>query len=259
MGDAVVKAKVGEVRDFPGIVSAREAASRRGQAIKASGINPNAADSERSRREQDWTLASVFGAYLEHVVKRATKPAKPSSLRALEAGRKRLTPWLDWPIAELAPVEILAGFDAGIRGVAQKGGEPGETKQMGRSATEQAFRWASSAVRYAFKREAHVARAEGRARRHVFNPFHVLAMEGRFRNKAQLERNFAERGARNLLGVRDGSLGRFLDDYSCVAARQPHPFLGTGGRLIHNAMCAADCRLVRLDRWTARPNGQADQ
>lgn len=211
VGDAVIKAKVGEVRDFPSIASAREAASRMGQAIKASGVNPNAASREQSRREQDWTLASVFDAYTEHLVKRATKPAKPSSLRALEAGRKRLTPWLDRLIAELTPVEILAGFDAGIRWVAKKVGEPGETKEVGRSATEQAFRWASSAVRYAFKREAHDARAEGRAPKHTFNPFDVLALEGRFRNKAQLERDFAERGARNPLGVRDGSLGRFLE------------------------------------------------
>lgn len=93
VGDAVIRAKVGEVRDFPNIASAREAASRLDQAIKSSGRNPNAAGREQSRREQDWTLASVLDACTEHLIKRVTKPAKPSSLRALEAGRKRLTPW----------------------------------------------------------------------------------------------------------------------------------------------------------------------
>lgn len=61
------------------------------------------------------------------------------------------------------------------------------------------------------KRDAHQAGSQGQAPRLLANPFDILTLEDMFRSKADLERDYQARLSRNPLGLRDGTLGRFLE------------------------------------------------
>lgn len=207
VGDSVFKAKVGNVSDFATIELARKEAGKMANEMGEKRRNPNEIKREERKAKDEWTLGRVFAAYIEHLVTRSP-PAKPSTLRIIESCRRRLSDWEDTPVSEIDTKSILARFKEGIRKV--KNPKTREMVEVGRSVTEQTFRWASLAVNYALRRESFDARTHNRSPRHQVNPFEILVLEKKYRGKAQLERDYKQRGARNPLGVRDGTLERFL-------------------------------------------------
>lgn len=77
----VVKAKLGNVGDYPSIEKAREAAVELAARIKAAGgQNPNRLRREQADAARADTLGAAFAAYREHLVKRSKKRAKPATL-----------------------------------------------------------------------------------------------------------------------------------------------------------------------------------
>jgi integrase len=149
----------------------------------------------------------VFAAYIEHLATRSP-PAKAATFRVIETCRRRLSDWDNKPVSDIDAEEILTRFKDGIKKV--KSPKTREVVEKGRSITEQTFRWASLAVNYALRRELFDARTHNRAPRHQVNPFDILVLEKKYRGKAQLERDYKQRGARNPLALRDGTLQRFL-------------------------------------------------
>lgn len=205
-GAVVVKAKLGNVADFPSISAARLAAADMARTIHEGGRNPNAVKRETLAAAKADTLGGALHAYRDYLASRSKKRAKPSTLRVVDATIRHFEDWADKPIGELSSAAILKRWHAGIRSTA----EGTTATDRGRTATEQRFRWATAAVRHAMKREAHEALLGGREPRLPANPFDILAFEEVFRTKAELERDFKERGSRNPLGIREGTLGRFL-------------------------------------------------
>lgn len=216
----VVKAKLGNVGDYPSIERAREAAVELAARIKSGGgQNPNRLRREQADAARADTLGAAFAAYREHLVKRSKKRAKPATLKVLDSAIRHFADWADTPVASLTSAAIRVRFDAGI--TPHPSGLPAMDK--GRSSTEQRFRWATAAVRHALTMAAHEARLAGRDDRPGVNPFDILKMDQRFRGKAELERDYGERQSRNPLGLREGTLGRFL---AAVWGRRPRNRLG---------------------------------
>lgn len=197
VGAKVLKAKVCDIQDMP-IAGARVRAGEMAAEMRTTGANPNVTlrQSERRLALSHMTLAQALAEYRAHLTTRVKKPAKPSSLKVLDSTTKRLSPIINKPLAELRSTEILRTFDA--------------YASKARTACEQAFRWASAAVRYVIRREAVDAANEDRAPAVTINPFAILELEGKFRSKAQLEQDYARRHVRNPMAAEDGSLGRFL-------------------------------------------------
>lgn len=207
VGGAVVKAKVGDVADFANITIARLAAGEMARSIRADGRNPNAVRRQVIAAVRADTLGGALATYREHLATRAKKRAKPSTLRVVDATMRAFIDWTDRPLSSLTPDDIKARFKAGIHSEA----DGSSATDRGRTATEQRFRWALAAVRHTMKREAHQARSHGHAPRLLANPFAILTLEDMFRSKADLERDYQVRMSRNPLGLRDGTLGRFLE------------------------------------------------
>lgn len=244
VGGAVVKAKVGDVADFANITLARLAAGEMARSIRADGRNPNTVRREVLAAVRADTLGVALAAYREHLATRAKKRAKPATLRVVDATIRAFADWSDRPLSSLTPAEVKARFASGIR----PGPDGSSATDRGRTATEQRFRWALAAVRHAMKREAHQAGAQGQAPRLLANPFDILTLEDMFRSKADLERDYKVRLSRNPLGLRDGSLGRFLD---AVWARRPKSHLGADYLLLTLLMGARKNESAAL-QWRDR-------
>lgn len=207
VGGAVVKAKVGDVADFANITLARLAAGEMARSIRADGRNPNTVRRQVMAAVRADTLGGALTAYREHLATRAKKRAKPSTLRVVDATIRAFADWADRPLSSLTPDEVKTRFTAGIR----PGADGSSATDRGRTAAEQRFRWALAAVRHTMKRDAHQAGSQGQAPRLLANPFDILTLEDMFRSKADLERDYQARLSRNPLGLRDGTLGRFLE------------------------------------------------
>jgi len=211
----VVKAKLGNVGDYPNIENARLAAVELANRIKSSaGQNPNRLKRDQATVAREDTLGAAFAAYREHLLKRSKKRAKPATIKVLDSAIRHFADWADTTVANITSAAIRTRFDAGI--TPHPSGSP--AMDRGRAATEQRFRWASAAVRHALTMAAHEARLAGREDRLAVNPFDILKLDQRFRGKAELERDYGERQSRNPLGLREGTLGRFL---AAVWGRRP--------------------------------------
>ncbi|MBZ0223266.1 MAG: tyrosine-type recombinase/integrase [Dokdonella sp.] len=247
VGGAVVKAKVGDVADFANITLARLAAGEMARSIRSDGRNPNTVRREVLAAIRADTLGGALTAYREHLATRAKKRAKPATLRVVDATIRAFADWADRPLSSLTAAEVKARFASGIR----PGPDGSSATDKGRTATEQRFRWALAAVRHVMKREAHQAGSQGQAPRLWANPFDILTLEDLFRSKADLERDYQVRLSRNPLGLRDGSLGRFLE---AVWARRPKSRLGADYLLLTLLLGARKNETASLqwrDRLTA--------
>lgn len=234
VGRRVVKAKVGNVRDFPSLKHAREKAKEMAEEMERSGRNPNVLGRERQdiQSAADLTLAEVFTAYRAYLVNRADKPVKPSSLKNFDLALRRL----HRPEAnKLATKRLREITDEVVRksftslAASPRPGHPLATKPKKllrpkdpnqsdliaprgiRTAAEQTFRWANVATRWALELEQRSALQQRRAVSIEINPFDVLRTEGLLRSREVLEKSYAHRRVRNPLSRTDGSLGRFLD------------------------------------------------
>jgi integrase len=196
VGDKVIKAKVCDVKDLP-LTEARTAAGAIAEEMRRTGANPNTRALARQRTEaaSKLTLEGALSIYRRHVTSRAT-PAKPNTLKVLDATNRRLAELLYVPLQSMRSGEVLDLFD---RRAAQA-----------RTATEQAFRYAHVATRYAMSRDAFDAHQEGREPQLTHNPFQILVLEQKWRSTTQMETDYQRRGSRNPMGEEDGSLGRFL-------------------------------------------------
>lgn len=196
VGDKVIKAKVCDVKDLP-LAEARTAAGALAEEMRRTRANPNTSALARQRTETagKLTLEGALAIYRRHVTSRAT-PAKPATLKVLDATSRRLADILQIPLQDLRSGEILDLFD--------------RRAKTARTATEQAFRYANVATRYAMSREAHDAHQEGREPQLTHNPFQILVLERKWRSTSQMEADYQRRGSRNPMGEEDGTLARFL-------------------------------------------------
>lgn len=222
VGAKVIKAKVGDVSDFPSVDAARDAARALLGKMKETGANPNVAEREREARGDvvaaDMTVADAFGLYRKYLTGRA-KPAKDSSLRNLDLALRRLErPGIDLAMRGLGSLrddDVVKAFDA--LAASPRPPHPLAKKKTKakpgpgiRTATEQTFRWATTATAYVLEKEQRRASQERRAPTLTTNPFHALRSEDRFRTREQLEQDYAKSRARNPLSIADGSLPAFL-------------------------------------------------
>jgi integrase len=192
LGQKVTKIKIGNVSDYPRIDDAREAAAKKVGVFKETGRNPNTL--EREAQAADLTLGLIFETYRAHLTSRAA-PAKPNTLATYDKAQKRLADWMDRKVSDLAPEEILREFDRLAR--------------QARTATEQCFRWASRATRWTIEMEALKLRRAGRAPS-LTNPFEILVLNKSYRDKQQLQKEYAAKGIRNPMAL-EGELGSFLN------------------------------------------------
>lgn len=188
----VIKSKVGDVRELR-LVQAREKASVLARQIKESGENPNV--TSRRRSASDITLGDVMERYRSHLVGRA-KPARPNTLKVFDRARRDFEDWKDRKLRSLNSNEIVTRFD-------------GRAAKF-RTATEQIFRWASVSVEHAIKIEALNAQLRGEQPEFRGNPFQILSLTDRYRDRRQLEFERESSGTRNPLSARE-TLGKFLE------------------------------------------------
>jgi integrase len=189
----VIKIKVGNVSDFDRIDDAREAARLLAVEAKASGVNPTTA--RRQQKASEITVEMAFQSYVSYLKGRPV-PVKSNTLDNIEKSKRKLDPLLSKRVRALMSLEILQMFD--------------KHAATARTATEQAFRWASVAVKYAIKLEAHEAAQAGREPLLKSNPFDALTLNGKYRTRAQLDEEYRRKGVRNPLSARD-TLGSFLE------------------------------------------------
>lgn len=223
VGERVIKATIANVRDIP-LEEARERAKTVLAQIQQTGLTPaeSRVAAEDDVRVGDMTVAECVAMYRHHLVSKST-PAKDSSLRGLGQALSRLqregVDLADRKVGTLASEKrILAAFEhlaSGKRKLvdgtkrAKKESEAYDTPTI--TTAELTFRWATRAVGYCMEREARVAANQGRELSLLHNPFLVLKHEGKYRDRAALEKHYEDTQARNPLQIRDGSLGRFLD------------------------------------------------
>lgn len=188
----VVKAKVGEVAEFMTVQDARDKAAGFSVAIRETGANPNA--EKRRLQLAEATLGQAMDKYKAHLTTRSS-PATESTIKNFERSVRKLSCWKDRRIKSLGADEIKDKFD--------------ELAKTARTSTEQAFRWATTSVEHVLSMEAITAQSQGRASSLLANPFRTLIHNSAYRNRAQLENERTERGARNPLTKE--RLGKFLE------------------------------------------------
>jgi integrase len=187
--------KVGNFQDFNRIEDARARAADLARVIVETGQNPN--ELARKEAKAEVTLRDVFRRYRAHLANRKQNKASPETLRVLDrvVRKHEQMGWIDKKIPDILMEEIQKQFmDSGFR----------------TSAKEQAFRHASTAVRWAIEIEKNSASAERREPRLGSNPFHILALNKMYRSKADIDNEREENGARNPLRPAT-SLGAFLE------------------------------------------------
>ncbi len=188
----VIKSKVGDLREMR-LDQAREKATALARQIKESGQNPNVTSRRRSASEI--TLGEVMDRYRSHLVGRA-KPARPNTLKVFDRAQRDFEDWKGKKLNTLDANEIVKRFDS--------------RAEKYRTATEQIFRWASVSVEHAIKLEALNAQIRAEQPKLHVNPFRILQLTDRYRDRQQLELERENSGARNPLSARD-TLGKFLE------------------------------------------------
>lgn len=148
-GARVVKATVCNCSDMS-IEQAREKAQKMAQEIVATGANPNALAKKRIQALP--TLGKILDDYIEHLKSRTQKPAGDSSIKVMKRGRARFEEW-GWTkrlIKDLSTKEVREKFAQEFQRIP--------------TSTEQHFRWASTAIKWATAEEIEDADSAGRPR-----------------------------------------------------------------------------------------------
>lgn len=186
---------VGNFGDFTTLDKAREAAAEMARTMIATGRNPNVLRREQSAAEL--TLGRVMAEYTAFLTGRANKPARPETLKVIKRVVKKLDEW-KWSgrkIRDITTKEIEDQFDKGTHFP---------------TANEQQFRWPTAAVNWAIAKEKLTASAERRSPRLDANPFDILILHNKYREKATLDAMREEKSKRNPLRP-TSSLGPFLE------------------------------------------------
>jgi integrase len=192
---------VGNVADFmadtkSALANARAKAARMALEIVETQANPN--ETARKRSAADLTLGEAFERYRHHLATRTQRPASKETLRVADRAARKFSAW-KWAtrrIKDLGPDEIDERFRQG---------------QLAHpTANEQAFRWASAAVRWCMGMEELDAATAGRDPALRANPFTVLSINKMFRSREQVERAREDEGKRNPL-TPSKTLGTFLE------------------------------------------------
>ncbi|MGS1020578.1 tyrosine-type recombinase/integrase [Burkholderia glumae] len=186
---------VGNVADFLDLGLARKKAAELAMSMVETGKNPNRTKREAGALEP--TLGDIVAAYRNHLATRVKRRATAETLRAVDRAANKFKDW-KWEarkLKELRTDEIVDRFHLGS-------GTP--------TATEQTFRLASTATKWAIGKEMLDAAHEGRAPALTTNPFTILTLQGMYRSRAQVAMEREERGARNPLSPSE-TLGPFLE------------------------------------------------
>lgn len=174
--------------------AARAKAFNLGQEAKLLGGNPTKA-AERVEAAS-LTMRQVWDGYIKTLKTRAV-PIKENSLDSLEKARKKLEDWEDRRVRQITAAEVVDRFD--LHAI---------TKGH-RTAAEAMGRWAKSAIQNAIDREAHNAKAEMRSPTLTYNPFTILSIENKYRDRKQLEREYKQKRVRNPLELQS-TLGPWI-------------------------------------------------
>ncbi|WP_321868073.1 tyrosine-type recombinase/integrase [Paraburkholderia tropica] len=186
---------VGNVADFLDLGAARKKAAELALKIVETGRNPN--KDAREVSAADVTVGGALLAYRQHLETRVKKRAAAETLRAADRHIRRFKEcgWAEKKVKDLPTSEIVSRFQAGAA-------HP--------TANEQAFRFATTAVKWVLGVELINASHAGRAPTLTANPFSILTLHGLYRTRSQLEREREEKGKRNPLTPSE-TLGRFLE------------------------------------------------
>lgn len=188
----VIKAKIGDVADFNRIEDARAKAAEMSVQIRATKANPNV---ERRRLVlSEATLGDAMEKYLFHL-RNGQRKAADNTIKNFERCARKLAFWKTRRIKSLSTDEITSKFN--------------ELAAQARTSTEQAFRWASTAVEHVLTLEATDAQTQGRQSNLFANPFQILVKLNYYRNRAELENAWAAAGLRTPLSR--AQIGDFLE------------------------------------------------
>jgi len=190
---------VGNVADFmadtkSALANARAKAAKMALEIVDTKANPN--ETARKRSAAELTLGEAFSRYRHHLVTRTQRPASKETLRVADRAARKFEAWEGRRIKELTPEEIEARFALGAKEFP--------------TANEQAFRWASCAVKWCMGMEELDAATAGRDPLLRANPFNILTLGKLFRSRDQIEAEREEKGKRNPL-TPSKTLGSFLE------------------------------------------------
>lgn len=190
---------VGNVADFmadtkSALANARAKVAKIALEIVDTKANPN--ETARKRSAAELTLGEAFSRYREHLVTRTQRPASKETLRVADRAARKFEDWSGRRVKELTTEDIVGRF------AENKGKHP--------SANEQAFRWASSAVKWCMGMEELDAATAGRDPLLRANPFNVLTLSKLFRSRDQIDTERKEKGKRNPL-TPTKTLGEFLE------------------------------------------------
>ncbi|WP_414442483.1 tyrosine-type recombinase/integrase [Burkholderia sp. 22PA0106] len=195
VGGVSIMPTVGNVADFLDLGPARKKAAELARSMIDTGKNPNRVRREAGSLEP--TLGDIVAAYRNHLATRVKRRATAETLRAVDRAANKFKDW-KWEarkLKELRTDEIVDRFHLGSK-------TP--------TATEQTFRLASTATKWAIGQEMLNAAHEGRTPSFMVNPFTILTLNGLYRSRAQVAREREERGARNPLSPSE-TLGPFLE------------------------------------------------
>jgi len=198
VGTQVIKTKLGDIKEFPKMADAYAAGFKALESIRTTGRNPNTI--RRERQLDEYTLQQVFDYYTDYLKNERKPPAKPNSLMALEKAIKKFSPWLQRRVVDITTDEIKSRFKL--------------LYKTAPTATEQAFRWASSAVDRKILNDKLAAASKGQLPAIIQNPFEILSLNNMYRDRKQLEEDYKKSRVRNPLKVMAGdgeNLSAFLN------------------------------------------------
>lgn len=188
IGTRVIKTKVGDIDEFETMADAYEAAFQSLKTIRETSRNPNTI--RRHRQLGEYTLGEVFALYKVYLTTERKTRAKPNSILSLNKGIAKFEPWLSRRVVDITTDEIKARFNA--------------LYEKAPTATEAAFRWASSAVSRKIDNDLLATGTRGERPAIVSNPFHILKVNNMYRSRKELEEAYEESRARNPLNVQAG-------------------------------------------------------
>jgi integrase len=191
-----ITAKVGDVADFLSLKTARAKAAELASQMSTTGVNPNVA--ARTASAADLTLGAAFERYRHHLSTRTQKPATPETLKTLNNAINRFKKlgWLQRKVREFDVHDIEAKFH--------------EAHKVHPTATEQAFRFAHTAVKWCINTDMLQASVQGKSPTLSVNPFIILSLNKAYRSQAQIEQERDEKAKRNPLNP-SSNLGTFLE------------------------------------------------
>lgn len=135
---------MGNVSDFTTIDAARNKGRELVNIAQLTGRNPNSVAREKCANEI--TLDEAFAQYRLHLNGRP-KPAKLNTILVFDKALNRLSCWVNSKIKDISAKDILEKFDS--------------IAVSHRTSSEQTFRWANVATKFAIEMERHSTAAHG--------------------------------------------------------------------------------------------------